>query len=105
MPQVADAISETGEGAILTLEVTPGSRSDAFPAGFNPWRKTIICRVTAPPIEGRANAAVLSLVAATLGVPGSSVRLVSGPASSIKRVLVRGFTKTGVLKQISSLME
>lgn len=47
-------------------------------------------RVAAPPERGRANAAVVSLVAATLGVPRKDVELVSGETSREKVVLVHG---------------
>jgi uncharacterized protein YggU (UPF0235/DUF167 family) len=44
--------------------------------------------VTAPPVEGAANAAVLRAVARELGVPPSAVSLRSGARSSVKVVEV-----------------
>jgi uncharacterized protein YggU (UPF0235/DUF167 family) len=45
---------------------------------------SFICYTKALPVDGKANAAVLSLVAAYLGVPKNSVRLVRGATSRHK---------------------
>ena len=45
-------------------------------------------RVTAAPVEGAANAAVIELMAGVLGVPRGSIRIVSGEASRNKVVEV-----------------
>jgi uncharacterized protein len=47
-------------------------------------------RVAAPPVDDKANAAVLALVAATAGVPAAAVTLVSGGRSRSKRVRITG---------------
>ncbi len=61
-------------------------------------------RVTAPPDKGRANAAVVALLADALGVAKSRVRIVSGQSSRDKVLTVesltpedvRGILETGV---------
>ena len=45
-------------------------------------------RVTAPPVEGAANSAVIALLAEVLGVPRGAVRIVSGDSSRNKVVEV-----------------
>jgi len=47
-------------GTIIALEISANAKSDAFPAGYNEWRKTIGCRVTAPAVEGKANRAIIN---------------------------------------------
>ena len=47
-------------------------------------------RVSAPPEDGRANDAVVRLLAETLGVQRTQVELVSGHASREKMVLLEG---------------
>jgi uncharacterized protein YggU (UPF0235/DUF167 family) len=47
-------------------------------------------RVTAPPVDGAANEALLRLVGAELGVPRRDIRLVSGSGSRTKVVAVAG---------------
>lgn len=46
--------------------------------------------VTTPPEDGKANAALLALVADWLGVPKSKVALASGQKSRVKSVVVGG---------------
>jgi len=101
MPDVSGAVSEDRQGIVLALEVTAGAKEAVFPAGYNEWRRSIGCRVTAPALEGRANKAVLKLVAGNLGVPVSSVSILSGAVSSQKRVLVAGMDRQQVLDRLA----
>jgi uncharacterized protein (TIGR00251 family) len=48
--------------------------------------------VTAPPVDGEANAAVIECVARALGVPRRQVSIVSGETSRRKSVRVEGAT-------------
>ena len=50
--------------------------------------------LTAPPIEGEANKALLAFLAKTLGVAPSTLRLVGGEKSREKTVEVRGLSAT-----------
>jgi len=50
----------------------------------------VVVRVQAPPLEGRANAAVERLLAKALGVPPGRVTVVSGLAGREKLVRVDG---------------
>src|SRR5512136_2979793 len=88
MPDIADALRETRQGTLITLEVTAGAKTSAFPAGYNEWRKAIGCRVTAPAVDGKANRAIIELVSERLSVPPARVHIESGTLSSQKRVLV-----------------
>jgi uncharacterized protein (TIGR00251 family) len=50
----------------------------------------IVIRVTAPPVDGKANAALCAFVAARAGVPPSRVSVVRGQTSRDKVVRVEG---------------
>ena len=54
-------------------------------------------RVTAPPVEGAANQALLRLIAAELGVARRSVRLEAGAAGRQKLIVVEGLTPDEVV--------
>ena len=75
----------------------------SFPAGYNEWRKTIGCRVTAPAVEGKANRAIISLVSERLAVPASQVSIQSGATSPQKRVLVEGMNKKDLLDRLNRI--
>lgn len=71
----------------LKLRVSPGARKPGIAGRYgDAWK----VRVAEPPEDGRANEAVLALLAATLDVPRASVTLVSGHASRDKIVMLDG---------------
>ncbi|MDO9326387.1 MAG: DUF167 domain-containing protein [Methanoregula sp.] len=102
MPDIADALLEDRNGTIISLDVTAGSKTELFPAGYNEWRKAIGCRVTAHALEGKANKAILNLIAETLDLPASSISIHSGATSSQKRVLIAGITKSDLILRLNS---
>jgi uncharacterized protein len=101
MPDITDALFEDRHGIVIAIEVTAGAKTSAFPAGYNEWRKQIGCRVTAQAVEGKANKAVMALVAQSLDVPASSVCILSGSTASQKRILVTGITRACLLERLS----
>ncbi len=82
----------------LSLKVVPG----ASRAGIAGWLgDSLKVRVTAPAESGKANAAVTALLAAVLGVPKSSVEIVSGGATPHKVVAIRGLTPAEVADRLA----
>ncbi|MDO9556836.1 MAG: DUF167 domain-containing protein [Coriobacteriia bacterium] len=74
----------------MTLHVTPKSGRDEIVG----WRGgELFVRVTAPPEDGKANAAVCKLVAKRLGVPKSAVRVVRGDTSRHKMLEIDGIAE------------
>jgi uncharacterized protein (TIGR00251 family) len=53
----------------------------------------IVIRVSAPPVDGKANAALCAFVAKSTGVSRSSVEIVRGQTSRDKVVRVKGVTQ------------
>jgi uncharacterized protein (TIGR00251 family) len=102
MPGIADALSEYRNGTVIAIEVTAGGKKESFPAGYNEWRKLIGCRVTAPALEGRANRAVVELVARTLDRPVASLSILTGATSSQKKILVEGMSRDDVLRLLEN---
>lgn len=96
-----DAFLETSDGLIFTIEVSAGRKRDKFPDGYNPWRKAIGIAVMAPPAEGRANKAIISLIAKYLNIPQKSVIIVSGHAFSVKKVRISGPDCKEILNQFN----
>jgi uncharacterized protein (TIGR00251 family) len=49
--------------------------------------------VTSPPVDGEANAAVIELIAKTLGIARSAIEVVAGATSRRKTIKVRGVAR------------
>ena len=70
----------------IQVKVKPRSKSEDVTKEMD--GNVYVVRVKEPPIEGRANKAVLKLLAKHLGVPESHLRIVSGLSSKNKVVEV-----------------
>ena len=57
-------------------------------------------RLTAPPVDGAANDALIQFLAGALGVPRSDLALVSGAGSRSKVVSARGITPEQVAQRL-----
>lgn len=88
-----DICQETPDGIIITVEVSAGSKKEIFPDGYNPWRKAFKISVKAPPVEGKANKAIIELIAARFSLPAQAVTILSGQTSSVKRVRIQGISR------------
>ena len=81
----------------VTVRVTPRSRSNTLE-----WEAGILkARLTAPPVDGAANEALLSLLAEKLGLPRRSISIVQGTTSRQKVVEIAGLTAEEIEKKLS----
>lgn len=76
-----------GETLTLTLHIQPGAKRTEV-TGLH--GEALKIRLAAPPVEGRANEALLKFVAASFGVPLRQVELKQGGQSRHKVVAVTG---------------
>lgn len=53
-------------------------------------------RVSSPPVDGAANAALVVFLAKTLKIPRSAVRLVAGDTARVKRLELDGVTASNL---------
>jgi uncharacterized protein YggU (UPF0235/DUF167 family) len=72
----------------LAVRLTPRGGREAIDgwAVDGDGRPYLKVRVAAPPVEGAVNAALLALLAKALGVPKSSLSIVSGAGARLKLV-------------------
>ena len=77
----------------ITVRVTPRSGRDVIEAGAG---GVLSVKVTAPPDDGKANAAVCKVVAHALGVPKTAVTVVRGHTARTKTLEVAGVTDADV---------
>ena len=65
---------------------------------------TIKVQVQAPPVEGAANAAVVALLAETLGLRRSAIRIAHGASGRDKVVEISTADPAGCLRQLEAVM-
>lgn len=58
--------------------------------------------VNAPPVDGKANEAVVRVLAGALGVPKSAIEIVRGETGRRKTLRIRGVTRDALLRAQSS---
>src|SRR5205814_2868811 len=84
--------------ARLSVRVQPGASKDEILR----WDNSVLhLRVTAPPIEGRANAAVIDVLSGFLRVPKSSLSILRGGRVRQKAVEIEGMTDA----ELAAVME
>jgi uncharacterized protein (TIGR00251 family) len=89
---VARPWAAAADHLLLAVRLTPKGGRDAIDGieQLSDGRPVLKLRVRAAASEGDANAALLALVAKTLGVPARDVRLVAGAAARLKRLRIEG---------------
>ena len=74
----------------LSVKVVPGSSRDTITGWLGSRLKV---RVRAPAESGKANTAVIALLANTLNIPKQSLRIASGSASPLKILEIDGLSE------------
>lgn len=82
---------------LINVKVVPGSSRDRVAGRYGDGIKV---RVLAPPEGGKANAAVVELLAAALGLKPQQVRVVKGHTQPRKVVDVAGMEPADVLARL-----
>ena len=90
-------IVPTSSGVSVRVHAQPRASRDILLGEHNGALKIA---VTAPPADGKANAAIVKLLAKSFGVPKSAVKLIAGHSSRDKRVAIDGIS----VDQASSLL-
>ena len=88
-------VTRSDDGVRFAVRVQPrASRSEIVGMHGDAMK----VRLSAPPVDGAANEALVELIAAALGVARRAVRIVSGASSRSKVVEVEGVTAAAVLR-------
>lgn len=90
-------VRDTAQGAQFALRVQPRASRNAVVGLMGDAVKLAL---TAPPVDGKANAAVVEYLAELLRVSKSSVTIVSGETGRNKLIAVRGVTAEQVRKAL-----
>jgi hypothetical protein len=80
-------------GVTLAVRAQPGAKKTAIVGIYGEGATTQLkIAVQAPPLECRANEALIAFLARTFALPKSAVKLISGELSRSKVVLLEGIT-------------
>ena len=94
----APYLRPTDDGLRLAVQVQPKASHNEI-AG--PVGDRLKVRLTAPPVEGKANKALTKFLAKRLGVAGSKVTIVGGHKSRRKDLLITGLDKAEALTRLA----
>ncbi len=88
------------EGCILPVRAHPGARRNEIRGEHD---GALRVAVTQAPEKGKANKAIVELLAKALGVRKGQFELISGETSTQKRFLIRGLTADEVSARIAGI--
>ena len=92
---MTDWLRSDGDGVILNLHIQPGAKKTEIVGLYGDALKI---RLAAPPVDGKANAALVAFIAAKVGAGRTAVEVISGQTSRAKRVRVAGISPADALK-------
>lgn len=89
---IAPPWTAAADGVVIAVRLTPRGGRDAIEgiAQLADGRSVLKVRVRAAASEGEANAALVKLIARTLGVAACDVSLIAGASARLKRVKIKG---------------
>ena len=90
-------VSDAASGVTFHVRIHPRAKKDAITGEVGDALKVSL---TAPPVDGRANAACIEFFANLLKVPRSSVTIAAGQASRNKTVRVADLTAEQVRERL-----
>lgn len=95
-------IRETSKGLSFDVRVVPGASKNEV-AGIQDGALKV--KLTAPPVEGKANRACVDFLAGLLGLRRSALAIASGEKSRKKAVSVEGITRAELESRLRGLLE
>jgi uncharacterized protein (TIGR00251 family) len=90
-------VTESSEGATLTVRVTPRASRNQIAGVAGGMLKV---HLTAPPVEGAANAALLEFLARQLGLRRAQLTLISGASARQKLIRITGLSAQEIEKRL-----
>jgi len=91
-------LEQHGAGTVLAVRVIPRAKKNSF-AGWH--GEALKVRLAAPPVEGKANEALVAFLSKALGVRKQEIELLSGTRSRHKRVLIRDLAPAEVVRRLA----
>ena len=80
-------LTPTSDGCTVTVKATPRANRSEITGADPDWLRV---RLQAPPVDGKANAALAALFASIFSIPKRAVELLSGDTARLKRIKLHG---------------
>lgn len=95
--------SQDGDDLLLSVRLTPGAARDQVGGVWTDEKgaQWLAARVRAVPEKGRANVALIALLAKRLNWPRSAISLESGDTNRLKRLRIKGGGEALALDRLS----
>lgn len=91
----------TSDGIMLPVQAQPKAKRPGI-TGIHAGRLKVA--VAEPPEQGKANAAIIRLLAKALGLKRQQIEMTAGATSSQKRVLITGITGNTLQQRIEEIL-
>lgn len=97
------SLHDGSRGAALAIRVTPRARKNEISEILSDG--TVKIRVTAPPVDGKANEALIEFLAEVLDVSAREIEIVAGATGRKKLVSILGIDAETVQRRILKQLE
>jgi len=105
MNKFDEIVKKHKDGITIDLFITPDSKKNIFPVGFNEWRKCVEMNVRSSAQDNKANMEVLKTIAGFFEKPFVNVLLVSGAKKREKTVLIKNGSITEISKKLEASLD
>ncbi len=92
-------LQETKDGVGLTVKAVPRAAKSEIAGIDDEW---IRVRIKAPPVDGKANEAIVKFFAEFFSLPKGSVSIVSGDTARLKRIKISGLAADKAKEALSA---
>jgi uncharacterized protein (TIGR00251 family) len=96
------ALMSHAQGVILPVRARPGAKTDEL---IDEHNGLLRLAVSAPPEGGKANLAIVRLIAETLNLKRAQVTLLVGASSRTKQFLITGISPEDLRARIDAALE
>jgi hypothetical protein len=96
------SLEENDQGIVISVKAQPAARRNAITGIHDGALKVAVCQA---PEKGKATAAILELLAKSLGLKKRQLELLSGQTSPHKKILITGIGAVELTEKIAKLLE
>ena len=96
------SVEQTEKGLVLSVKALPGARRNGVTGVHDGALKVAVSQA---PEKGKATAAIMNVLAESLGIKKNQIELLSGQTSTHKKFLIRNIALDEIMKRISELLD